>query len=70
LVVEDDLKSYPEELYINDLYKIHRRDIYKEQFLLGTKIKKDRKIINVQEMTLDKTLLKELRDRLNKMPLD
>jgi len=70
MVVEDDSKSYPEELYINDLYKIHRRDIYKEQFLIGTKIKKDRKVVNVQEMTLDRTLLKELRDRLNKMSLD
>ena len=67
---EDNMKSYPEELYINDLYKIHRRDIYKEQFLKGTKIKKDRKIVNVQEMTLDKVLLRELRDRLNKMSLD
>ena len=67
---EDNMKSNPEELYIHDLYKIHRRDIYKEQFLIGTKIKKDRKIVNVQEMTLDKTLLRELRDRLNKMSLD
>jgi len=70
MVEEDNMKSYPEELYINDLYKIHRRDIYKEQFLIGTKIKRDRKIVNVQEMTLDKTLLRELRDRLNKMSLD
>lgn len=70
MVEEGNMKSYPEELYINDLYKIHRRDIYKEQFLIGTKIKKDRKIVNVQEMTLDKTLLRELRDRLNKMSLD
>ena len=70
MVVEDSIKSYPEELYINDLFKIHRRDIYKEQFLIGTKIKKDRKIVNVQEMTLDRTLLRELRDRLNKMFLD
>ena len=40
MVVEDSIKSYPEELYINDLYKIHRRDIYKEQYLVGTKIKR------------------------------
>lgn len=69
-MVEDDIKSYPEELFINDLYKIHRTDVYKEQYLLGTKVKKDRKIINVQEMIMDKTLLRELRDRLNKMSLD
>ena len=42
----------------------------RNNILVGTKIKKDRKIINVQEMTLDKTLLRELRDRLNKMSLD
>ncbi|MDQ3084017.1 MAG: hypothetical protein M3Q77_04300 [Thermoproteota archaeon] len=69
-MVEDDIKSYPEELFINDLYKIHRTDVYKEQYLLGTKVKKDRKIINVQEMIMDKALLRELRDRLNKMSLD
>lgn len=70
MVVDEDIKSFPEELFINDLYKIHRTDVYKEQFLLGTKVKKDRKIINVQEMVMDKTLLRELRDRLNKMSLD
>jgi len=70
MVVDDDIKSFPEELFINDLYKIHRTDVYKEQYLLGTKVKKDRKIINVQEMIMDKTLLRELRDRLNKMSLD
>ena len=67
---EDNIESNREELFINDLYKIHRKDMYKEQFLLGTKVKKDRKLINVQEMVLDKTLLRELRDRLNKMRLD
>ncbi|TVP41601.1 hypothetical protein [Candidatus Nitrosocosmicus arcticus] len=70
MVVDEDIKSFPEELFINDLYKIHRTDVYKEQYLLGTKVKKDRKIINVQEMVMDKTLLRELRDRLNKMSLD
>ena len=70
MVAEDNLDSYPEELFINDLYKIHRTDKYKEQYLIGTKVKKDRKLINVQEMVLDKTLLRELRDRLNKMHLD
>jgi hypothetical protein len=69
-VAEDNLDSYPEELFINDLYKIHRTDKYKEQYLIGTKVKKDRKLINVQEMVLDKTFLRELRDRLNKMHLD
>ena len=67
---EDNIESNREELFINDLYKIHRKDMYKEQYLLGTKIKKDRKLLNVQEMVLDKTLLRELRDRLNKMRLD
>ena len=70
MVAEDNTESSPEELFINDLYKIHRTDMYKEQYLLGTKVKKDRKLINVQEMVLDKTLLRELRDRLNKMRLD
>ncbi len=70
MILQDSSKTYPEELYINYLYKIHRRDIYKEQYLIGTKIRKDRKVVNVQEMTLDKTLLRELRDRLNKMSLD
>jgi hypothetical protein len=69
-VPEDNIESNREELFINDLYKIHRKDMYKEQYLLGTKVKKDRKLINVQEMVLDKTLLRELRDRLNKMRLD
>jgi hypothetical protein len=69
-VAEDNIESNREELFINDLYKIHRKDMYKEQYLLGTKVKKDRKLINVQEMVLDKTLLRELRDRLNKMHLD
>ncbi len=70
MVAEDNIESNREELFINDLYKIHRKDMYKEQYLLGTKVKKDRKLINVQEMVLDKTLLRELRDRLNKMRLD
>ena len=70
MVAEDNIESNPEELFINDLYKIHRTDMYKEQYLIGTKVKKDRKLINVQEMVLDKTLLRELRDRLNKMRLD
>jgi hypothetical protein len=69
-VPEDNIESNREELFINDLYKIHRKDMYKEQYLVGTKVKKDRKLINAQEMVLDKTLLRELRDRLNKMRLD
>jgi len=70
MAVGEDMKSYPKELFINDLYQIHRTDVYKEQYLLVTKGKKDRRLINGQEMILDKTLLRELRDRLNKMPLD
>lgn len=63
-----------EQLFIDDLSvtaKEHNKSgIFNDSYLVGTKIYKGQKVINVQQIHLDKSLLRELRDMLNNMELD
>jgi hypothetical protein len=58
-------REYPEEVFIEDLYGIHKKKEFKDEFRIGTRIKKDSKVLTVQCMTLNKKLLIELKDRID-----
>jgi hypothetical protein len=60
-------RDYPEELFIDDLYKIHNKVELKDEFTIGTRITKYGKILNVQQITINKKLMMELRDKIDAM---
>jgi len=41
-------REYPEELFIDDLFKISNKEEFKDEYRIGTRIKKDSKILTVQ----------------------
>jgi hypothetical protein len=37
-------REYPEELFIDDLFKINKKKEFKDEYKIGTRIKKDNKV--------------------------
>ena len=57
-------REYPEELFIHDLFKISNKDEFKDEYRIGTRIKKDNKILTVQCITINKKLMIDLKDKI------
>ena len=56
-------REYPEELFIDDLFKINKKEEFKDEYRIGTRIKK---IIMSwpQCITINKKLMIELKDKI------
>ena len=57
-------RECPEELFIDDLFKINKKKEFKDRYTIGTKIKKDNKVITVQSITINKKLILDLKDKI------
>ncbi len=57
-------REYPEELFIDDLFKINKKKEFKDEYKIGTRIKKDNKILTVQSITINKKLILDLKDKI------
>jgi hypothetical protein len=57
-------REYPEELFIDDLFKITKKKEFKDEYKIGTRIKKDNKVLTVQSITINKKLILDLKDKI------
>jgi hypothetical protein len=57
-------REYPEELFIDDLFKINKKKEFKDEYKIGTRIKKDNKVLTVQSITINKKLILDLKDKI------
>ena len=57
-------REYPEELFIDDLFKINKKEEFKGEYRIGTRIKKDSNVLTAQCMTINKKLMIELKDKI------
>jgi hypothetical protein len=63
-------REFPEELFIEDLYEIHKKEEFKDEFRIGTRITEKNQILTVQCMTINTKLLIELRNRIDTILYD
>jgi hypothetical protein len=57
-------REYPEELFIDDLFKINKKEEFKDEYRIGTRIKKNNNVLTAQCITINKKLMIELKDKI------